>query len=106
MEGAIYIDGDFPVRDSECKHYCSPTCHPAQIGPTWVYGCTHEAWPQNRHRDFCPIVECEGKISKCGIPKKFIQRMINGRKQRIKNAYGKARKCLKDIKELKKLLHD
>ena len=63
----IHIDGDFSVPGSNCKYHCSPTCHPAQIGPDWVYGCTHIAWPQNEGGDFCPIVACGGDPNKCSI---------------------------------------
>lgn len=36
MKG-FHIDGDFPTG-KECEHHCSPSCHPAQVGPEWVYG--------------------------------------------------------------------
>jgi len=64
----IFIDGDFNT-DTPCKYHCSPSCHPAQVGPEWVYGCTHKAWPQNKAGDFVPIVQCDGIQSKCEIPK-------------------------------------
>jgi len=64
----VFLDGDFPVKDAECKYYCSPTCHPAQIGPKWVYGCLHPSWPQNKDRDFCPIVKCGGILANCELP--------------------------------------
>ena len=67
----IFLDGDFPSEMGDCKHHCSPTCHPAQIGPEWQYGCLHPAWPQNQARDFCPMVKCEGQESKCEIPAKL-----------------------------------
>ena len=66
VAGVIFIDGDFP-SGKPCKYHCSPTCHPAQIGPEWLYGCLHIAWPQNQARDFVPIVDCEGNIKKCEI---------------------------------------
>lgn len=56
----IYIDGDFPSKIGNCKYHCSPSCHPAQTGPDWKYGCLHIAWPQNKHGDFCPMVKCAG----------------------------------------------
>lgn len=65
MPDIIFLDGDFKVKGSKCKHYCSPTCHPAQVGPEWRYGCLHPAWPQNQDGDFCPIVECGGDPKDC-----------------------------------------
>lgn len=62
----IHIDGDFPTGKG-CEHHCSPTCHPAQVGPEWVYGCTHPAWPHNRNGDFVPIVDCGGDPAKCDL---------------------------------------
>jgi len=63
----IHIDGDFPVKGSKCKYYCSPSCHPAQIDPDeWKYGCTHVAWEQNLY-DFCPLVLCDGDPANCEI---------------------------------------
>ena len=97
---AIFIDGNFPVKDSGCDYFCSPTCHPLQIGPDWLYGCTHQAWPQNRMGDFVPIVDCEGDPQKCEIPLNLLKRMIVGRKMRVKSAYAKARKYEAEIKEL------
>ena len=61
----MFVDGDFQVQWAECQYFCSPTCHPAQIGPEWVYGCTNEKHPHFVEGDFVPIVECRGEISKC-----------------------------------------
>lgn len=97
-EGLISIDGE------KCKYYCSPSCHPDQVGPEWVYGCTHEAWPQNRYGDFCPIVKCGGDPRKCSIPPKFLNRMIKGRELRIRNAIGKTCEWGADITEFQTLL--
>lgn len=66
---ATFIDGDFPVDGVECEHYCSPTCHPAQTGPTWKYGCRHPKHPGYSKYSFVPIVECDGKLNKCEIKK-------------------------------------
>ena len=66
---ALFIDGNFVTNLGNCKYHCSPTCHPAQTGPEWKYGCLHMAWPQNREGDFPPIVECDGKIENCDIPR-------------------------------------
>jgi len=67
---AIFLDGDFPSKQSAkgCRFHCSPTCHPAQIGPEWVYGCLHPEWPENKAGDFCPIVRCGAKQAKCEFP--------------------------------------
>ena len=65
----IHIDADWPT-ETPCQYHCSPSCHPAQIGPEledWVYGCLHMAWPQNEYHDFCPIVDCGGEPKKCEI---------------------------------------
>ncbi len=63
----MHIDGDFQTG-KDCKHHCSPSCHPMQTGPDWKYGCLHKAWPQNEYGDFCPIVECGGNPKKCEAP--------------------------------------
>lgn len=84
MNNIIFIDGDFPT-DTKCKYHCSPSCHPAQIGPDWVYGCTHIAWEQNQHHDFCPIVKCNGNPEQCEVERykftKSEEREIFGAKQ-------------------------
>jgi len=63
----IHIDGDFKSNLGNCKHHCSPSCHPAQTGPDWKYGCLNMGWESNRMGDFCPIVECGGDKSKCDL---------------------------------------
>lgn len=65
----IFIDGDFKVKGAECEYYCSPSCHPAQVGPKWRYGCLHPAFPENIEHDFCPIVYCKGQLKNCKVPK-------------------------------------
>ena len=70
----IFIDGDFKVPGAECEHYCSPTCHPGQVGPDWQYGCLHPAWPQNQDHDFCPFVLCGGEPEKCEVSKEERER--------------------------------
>lgn len=97
----MYLDGDFPT-DTPCKFHCSPTCHPCQTGPEWVYGCTHPAWPQNIVHDFVPIVDCGGNIEKCKIPQKLIKRMINGLKRRIANREKKIEEFKAQIEEIEK----
>jgi hypothetical protein len=62
----IFIDGDFPSGE-KCKFHCWPSCHPMQVGPEDVFGCTHKAWPANQYGDFCPIVKCGGEIAKCEV---------------------------------------
>lgn len=92
MKG-LHIDGDFPTG-KECEHHCSPSCHPAQVGPEWVYGCTHPAWPQNKMGDFVPIVDCGGDPAKCDLCNrtKHIGRYIGGMKRRVANAEARAEK--------------
>ena len=105
MTTAIFIDGDFPVEGSECKYYCSPTCHPGQIGPEWQYGCSHPAWPSNRYRDFCPIgMKCGGELPRCEIPAKLLKRIINGRQRRIANAYKKIHEAEQEVEEYTQIL--
>lgn len=64
---AIFVDGDFSVDGAECQYFCSPTCHPAQTGPDWKYGCRNKKHPRHDKYGFVPIVECGGKLSKCEI---------------------------------------
>ena len=70
---SVFLDGDFPSGKGDCRFHCSSTCHPVQIGPKWKYGCLHPAWPQNQAGDFCPIVKCAGKTSKCELPNGYIE---------------------------------
>lgn len=101
MNNTISIDGDFRSELGNCEHHCSPSCHPAQIGPEWVYGCLHKAWPQNRYGDFCPIVHCGGEKSKCELKgMKFIGRYKGGLKRRLRNVEAKADKYKKMLAEL------
>ena len=99
----MFIDGDFPT-EKDCKYHCSPTCHPAQIGPEWKYGCLHLAWPQNRRGDFVPIVNCDGNPKKCEIPDKFIKNLIDGKKRRLANLNKSIMRTKKDLEEYEKLL--
>jgi len=103
MNEQVFIDGDFPT-DTQCEHHCSPSCHPAQIGPEWVYGCLHNAWPQNRDGDFCPIVECGGDPAKCEIPPRLIKNILNGRRRRHLNLVKKLSAVDAEIDELRSLL--
>jgi len=64
MKG-IFIDGDFPSGKGNCKFHCSPTCHPAQVGPRWKYGCNNPQHPCYDPSDFVPIVKCGGNKKKC-----------------------------------------
>ena len=68
MKTRIFIDGDFPTG-KRCKYHCSPTCHPAQVGPDWLYGCLHPELEETKSGDFCPIVNCGGNPEKCDFPK-------------------------------------
>ena len=63
----IFVECDAPTG-RKCKYHCSPSCHPLQVGPEWVYGCLDKEWPHNQNGDFCPIVECGGDIDKCERP--------------------------------------
>jgi len=98
-----FIDGDF-ATDTPCKYHCSPSCHPAQIGPEWQYGCTHKAWPQNRAGDFVPIVHCDGAVSKCEIPIKLFKNRLNGLHRRVINRQIAIRKYQKEIAEMEQLM--
>ena len=89
----IFIDGDFASIRGDCKYHVSPSCHPCQIGPEWVYGCSHRAWPQNRQGDFVPIVKCNGNTAKCEY-----------NSQQIKNAKKKMHDAEKELCEIKNLL--
>jgi len=97
------LDADFPTG-KECKYHCSPTCHPANIGPERVYGCTHKTWPQNIVGDFVPIVFCDGNPRKCEIPKKMLKNLITGRYRKIYNAEEKIEKYKQEIAEMESLL--
>ena len=66
-DSVAFIDGDFDT-DTPCPFHCSPTCHPAQIGPDWKYACRHPDWELNRIGDFPPIVRCGGQFDKCELP--------------------------------------
>ena len=102
-----FIDGDFESKMGNCQHHCSPSCHPAQTGPDWKYGCLHPSWPSNQMRDFCPIVKCDGEISKCELKNtKFIGRYKGGLKRRLKNAKAKVDKYQAMMDELESLLSD
>jgi hypothetical protein len=100
----IFIDGDFKSGKGDCKYHCLPTCHFAQIGKNWKYGCTHKAWWQNRAGDFVPIVECGGKKKKCELKdQRCLIYYKRGLRQRIKNAKAKIEgweNLLKEIEEL------
>lgn len=63
----VFVEGDFDVEGAECPYFCSPTCHPAQTGPKWKYGCSNEKHPRHDPRGFVPIVQCEGNLSKCEL---------------------------------------
>ncbi len=105
MDTEIFINGDYRSALGNCEHHCSPTCHPAQIGPVWVYGCLHKAWPANRYGDFCPIVNCNGEKSKCDLKgyKPILGRYIGGLKRRLKNAEAKVDKFKKMLDEINEL---
>ncbi|OGM08984.1 hypothetical protein A2Z67_06070 [Candidatus Woesebacteria bacterium RBG_13_36_22] len=100
----IFIDGDFKSGKGDCKYHCSPTCHPAQVGPGWKYGCTHKAWWSNKAGDFVPIVKCSGKKKKCELKNsRCLNYYKRGLSQRIKNARNKIEKWEKLLNEIKEL---
>lgn len=100
----IFIDGDFDSGKGNCRHHCSPTCHPAQVGPDWKYGCRHEAWPQNKNCDFVPIVECGGNTKKCELVKmKWLWRYIGGLTRKKLNLEKKLRDIQSKIDEIESL---
>jgi hypothetical protein len=68
------------------------------------YSCLHPVWPPNRIGDFCPIVECGGKISKCEILPRFITQTISGKKRRLTNLRTKALETESEISKLQALL--
>jgi hypothetical protein len=100
----IYIDGDFASGKGDCKHHCSPTCHPAQIGPEWLYGCLHPAWPMNKAHDFCPIVRCGGDKMKCELIKsKVFHAYKRGLTARLNNAIKKLDKIKAEKEDMMSL---
>ena len=96
----IYIDGDFRSHKGDCRFHCSPTVHPAQIGPEWIYGCTHPAWPQNQQHDFVPIVNCGGLKAKCELSKKDVGNYRGGLTRRINSLTVKLENTVSDRNEL------
>jgi len=100
----IFVDGDFDSGVGSCQHHCSPSCHPAQVGPEWVYGCRHKAWPQNRAGDFVPIVECGGDVGKCDMKgQSFVSHYKRGQSVRAINARKKAAQAEKALAEIEAL---
>ena len=93
----MFIDGDFPTN-KKCKYHCSPSCHPGQTDPDkWHYGCLHKAWPANKYNDFCPLVECDGKTTKCELKgTKSIKRYISGKKRVVDNLEKKYKEAKED----------
>lgn len=107
----VFIDGDFPSGKGDCEHHCSPTCHPGQVNfDKWMYGCLHKAWPQNKYGDFCPLVDCDGKISKCEFKKPSAKKMVSyylrGKKLSLKYVKEKMERLTKEIEEIEKLTKD
>ena len=104
----FFIDGDFPSGKGDCQFHCSPTCHPMQIGPEWVYGCTHKAWPMNRYGDFCPIVECGGNVSNCDLKRKEFRKFaVNYRRGKVNSmnySYKKIEGLINEIKQCDMIL--
>ena len=62
----LSLDGDFRVPGTDCRYYCSPTCHPCQVGPEWQYGCSYYKHPRHVPNDWVPLgVQCGGNLSQC-----------------------------------------
>jgi hypothetical protein len=97
----MFIDGDFKTGIGNCEYHCSPTCHPGQTNPKkWRYGCTHKAWPQNKHGDFVPLVDCDGQISKCELKGKvFYSHYKRGKVLSLRYAKEKVERLQKEILE-------
>ncbi len=96
--GMIHIDGDFHTDTcGPCEFHCWPSCHPAQVGPESVFGCTHRAWPQNRAGDFVPIVGCGGDKSICEIPRNQLIKMNAGAHCRLRSLKAKIEATSADI---------
>lgn len=97
-----FIDGDFSTG-KQCKHHCSPTCHPGQTGPEWRYGCLHPGFPDNKQGDFCPLVDCGGEYSKCELITMFDRVKVLPEKEQ--KCYGWTKKRLerleKQVNEIK-----
>ena len=93
---------------TKCKHWCSPSCHPAQTGDKWLYGCTHIAWPANKSGDFCPIVECDGDQKNCDLVNNYKQifgRYKSGLTRRRQNAWKKLAKLEDENQNCKMLMN-
>ena len=110
MENQIFFDGDFKTsKTGKCEFHCWPSCHPAQIGPRDVFGCTHRAWPMNRYGDFVPIVDCGGDILICEFKtnkggKKWAGHWKSGLTRRLNFARQKLINIEKEFTEFHKLI--
>jgi hypothetical protein len=102
----LFIDGDFASDMGDCKFHCSPTCHPAQVGTDWKYGCTHPAWPANQYHDFVPIVDCGGERKNCELKslKKLTSNYLRGKRLSLKYCKEKQERLENEIKELQNLI--
>lgn len=98
-----FVDGDFPVGKGTCSYYCCPSCHPAQVGPKTVYGCTNPIWYANRTGDFCPIVRCKGNKKNCELRNPNYNKMIGsytgGKRRSITSMRNKADAIEKKLNE-------
>ena len=101
----IFLDADFQSGCGNCKYHCSPSCHPAKVGPDWKYGCTHQAWPSNKYGDFVPIVDCGGDTSKCELKDtKIAGYYLRGKKQSFNYTAAKLSRLDDEINEFKILI--
>ena len=77
MSMQVFVEGYFPTG-KQCKYHCRPSCHPAHLIKSRIYGCTNKAWEENRNGDFCPIVKCGGDPNKCEIKdKEVVKELLN-----------------------------
>jgi hypothetical protein len=102
------IDGDFKSGLGDCEFHCSPTCHPAQIGPDWKYGCLHKAWPANRNRDFVPIVKCGGHKDRCDLlaAGRLLSHYRGGLTRRIRTMERKLKALKEEMRQVQELKGD
>ena len=102
----VFIERDIRTNKG-CRWHCCPTCHPAQTGPRWVYGCLHPAFSSNREGDFCPIVQCGGNPAKCVLKKDDFKKMIgyykSGLTRSLNAANEKVAKLQSELNDLNEL---
>jgi len=84
----LHVELDVLVKGAECPKYRQPSCHPLNVGDGDIFVCKHRAWPQNRARDFSPVVECGGSFKRCEVvTSKAWRHYKSGLTQRRNNAH-------------------